>query len=318
MSQTEFYLLRHAPAISADWSNRERPLTPDGWDKARSLSPFLQSLGLDAVFASPYRRTQDTVAPLLRDLRLPLGLRQGLRESADDEELPQVRRRLIATVQQLAAEHPDQTLLLCTHGGCTWGLIKHFEADSTFEDYKQITSPDLKRFVFANNKGSDSYLDLDFVSPWTARTHIAGHPAFGHLYADRPYQPRPGAYALILAPDGRLATTLTPTGLHLPGGGIEAGESLHATLKREVMEECGLKIDSLAAVGEATHYTYSGAEDTYFRKECSFFTARPSAPLNAPMSAPLEKDHQLLWLDPASAEKQLNTSQSWAVIHLLK
>lgn len=62
---------------------------------------------------------------------------------------------------------------------------------------------------------------------------------------------RPAAYAIILHNQRILLLKLQHTGkYHLPGGGIEVGERIVNTLKREVQEETGIEIE----VGELVHF----------------------------------------------------------------
>ena len=113
MPATVFYLLRHAPALAPGFSNRERPLTPEGWRQARALAPFLRGLNPDACYASPYRRAQDTLAPLTAD-GPPLRRREGLRESAADEKLPNATRNCESSPRPLE----PSGLLSSTYPGC--------------------------------------------------------------------------------------------------------------------------------------------------------------------------------------------------------
>lgn len=63
MSARRIILLRHCPAEGhAD----DAPLTPDGHRAAGSLVPALTALGVDAIHASPARRTVESVAPFAR------------------------------------------------------------------------------------------------------------------------------------------------------------------------------------------------------------------------------------------------------------
>ncbi len=62
---------------------------------------------------------------------------------------------------------------------------------------------------------------------------------------------RPAAYALILYDNKILLLKMRATGkYHLPGGGIELGERMAETLKREVLEETGVEIE----VGRLVHF----------------------------------------------------------------
>lgn len=62
---------------------------------------------------------------------------------------------------------------------------------------------------------------------------------------------RPGAYALIHEPARGLALVRAGGALHLPGGGIEAGEDPHQAAIREVSEETGLIVEPIASIGTA-------------------------------------------------------------------
>ena len=62
---------------------------------------------------------------------------------------------------------------------------------------------------------------------------------------------RPAAYAIIIRGAHLLLMRLRHTGkYHLPGGGVQTGERIKDTLKREVKEETGLEIE----VGEFAHF----------------------------------------------------------------
>jgi len=62
---------------------------------------------------------------------------------------------------------------------------------------------------------------------------------------------RPAAYALIVHDGKLLLLTMRATGrYHLPGGGIEVGERMAETLKREALDETGVEIE----VGRLIHF----------------------------------------------------------------
>jgi len=132
---------------------------------------------------------------------------------------------------------------------------------------------------------------------------------FGDRIAGQHYQPRPGSYAVIRNGENQVAIVLTPLGYFLPGGGAQPGETPEATLRREILEECGYEIVSIEPLAFATQYVFAEREG-YFAKQCSFFQAK----LAGRAAQQTEDDHQLVWLAiSAAAETLTHASQSWAV-----
>jgi kynurenine formamidase len=68
-------------------------------------------------------------------------------------------------------------------------------------------------------------------------------PVFGAKEPGVEYRPRPGAYALVYDAVGRVALVEEEHDWYLPGGGLEAGESVEEALVREVFEECGCGVE---------------------------------------------------------------------------
>lgn len=146
--ETIVYVLRHAQPSAGDMPNRSRPLTDLGHAQAEALVPYLDTLQLTAVYTSPFVRAVQTIRPFCHASGMPAVEREDLRESGADELLPQVRERMVCAVQSIVDAHPGDRLLVCTHGGNIWGLISHFDSSFDYDDYRQIRSPDLKRFLY--------------------------------------------------------------------------------------------------------------------------------------------------------------------------
>jgi len=147
------YVLRHALPADGEMPNRTRPLSDIGRKQAEELVPYLNTLGLAAVYTSPFRRAVQTVQPFCEASGLSAVEREDLRESAEDEPLPQVRSRMVRAIQSITDAHPGDHVLVCTHGGTLWGLISHFDSRFGYEDYRQIRCPDMKRFVYTGYNG---------------------------------------------------------------------------------------------------------------------------------------------------------------------
>ncbi len=124
-----------------------------------------------------------------------------------------------------------------------------------------------------------------------------GDQRTGYTYIDRP-----GAYAIIFNPEKEIAVVETPTGFFLPGGGIEKGESPEQALRREILEEVGMKIKIVKALGQASQFLYSKIEKRAFNKIGEFYIAQF---VGAPGEA-TETEHWLVWLSREGAMKKLN------------
>ncbi len=79
-------------------------------------------------------------------------------------------------------------------------------------------------------------------------------PSFGTKLPDAEYTPRPGAYALVFDPAGRVAIVHEENDWYLPGGGIEAGETPEQALVREVHEECACGVSIAQLFGDAIEF----------------------------------------------------------------
>ncbi|HEY0754896.1 MAG TPA: histidine phosphatase family protein [Ktedonobacteraceae bacterium] len=85
-SAAELFLIRHADAIpeadeiipSGVYDNL--PLSRVGREQALALAERLKLLSFNAAYSSPLQRCQETAAPLLEHLRLPLGIVPEIKE----------------------------------------------------------------------------------------------------------------------------------------------------------------------------------------------------------------------------------------------
>jgi len=75
---------------------------------------------------------------------------------------------------------------------------------------------------------------------------------FGENFEDVRYTVRKDGYGVILHPSGKkIAVVKTPKGYFLPGGSVEANETLGRCLKREVLEEIGYEVKVISFIGRA-------------------------------------------------------------------
>jgi phosphohistidine phosphatase SixA len=102
-------LVRHASAGDrAAWEgdDRDRPLDERGRRDASELVARLESLRIEAILTSPYRRCLETVGPLARARLLEVDVRKELGEEHQGDEG-------VALVRSLAG----RDVVVCGHGG---------------------------------------------------------------------------------------------------------------------------------------------------------------------------------------------------------
>lgn len=153
---TRLLLVRHGETVANREfryiGTRDDPLSAHGESQALLLADALAVLPLSAVYSSPLQRAYHTAVPIAEKLGLEARRLDGLREcnfgtweglsraevlarSEDDarrlrawerdatvappggESFANMQERVCAVVEQLAQEHPDQTIALVSHVG---------------------------------------------------------------------------------------------------------------------------------------------------------------------------------------------------------
>jgi probable phosphoglycerate mutase len=149
---TTLLLARHG---ETDWNSERRwqghadqPLNARGREQARVLGAELSGRPIDAIYSSDLLRARETAEIVASELGLEVRVEPGLREvdvgswsglahgeiETNDpegfrrwqeggkgwehgESYDEMATRVVAAVTEIAAAHPDETLLVVTHGG---------------------------------------------------------------------------------------------------------------------------------------------------------------------------------------------------------
>lgn len=112
------------------------------------------------------------------------------------------------------------------------------------------------------------------------------------------YQLRKSARAILLNEEGNIATQYLKTYTYhkLPGGGVDAGESVEEALKREVKEEVGCDCEIIRPVGMVIEY-----RNKYKLIHISYcYVARVVGEIGgrALEEKEVEEGHETKWLPP--------------------
>lgn len=129
---------------------------------------------------------------------------------------------------------------------------------------------------------------------------------FGRREPGWTYEDRPSAYAIAPDAHGRLLCVRARGGLHLPGGGLHAGEGAATACLRELREETGHGATIVREVGRASQLLIARDEGRAFRKLATFFAVTLGA-------ASAEAEDAPAWVEPADADRLVWPFHRWAV-----
>ncbi len=177
---TTLYFVRHAQPDYRTGSNRSFPLSEEGMNDRLEALRVLEHIRFDAAVSSPYRRSLDTIAPLITAQSLPLTIDERLRERdnpgggsnshemfrrrwADHdfheeggESIRSTQERNIAAVREILHGFDGRTVLVGTHGTALATIINYFEHDYGIEDFLRII--DFMPYVLRMDFDGEQYL----------------------------------------------------------------------------------------------------------------------------------------------------------------
>lgn len=166
---SSLYLLRHAQsAPSREQPEAEWPLSAEGERQAAALVPLLSTLGVDAIYSSPYVRARATVEPFAREAGLEVVSVPALRERhvpwvpdadffavierafAEPRHAPnggesnaECATRMTLAVGDLVSRHPGGHVLLSGHGNALAIYLGTLDPGFGFAEWRAMDNPDL-------------------------------------------------------------------------------------------------------------------------------------------------------------------------------
>lgn len=176
---TTIYFIRHSIPDFNIHDDLTRPLTKEGRIACKSIVKYLTNIPITAMYSSPYRRSIETIEPLAQKLGLNITSIHDLRERKvsetwiadfndfakkqwadftyklpDGECLREVQARNIAALHQLIRKHPNETLVIGTHGTALSTIIHYYDSNFGFEHFNEIKSlmPWMVKMVFNHSE----------------------------------------------------------------------------------------------------------------------------------------------------------------------
>src|SRR5438876_10305635 len=120
---TTLILVRHAEKI-IDPNNSDPDLSPAGQSRAQELVRMFGDAGINAVYATQYKRTQETVQPLAAKLGLPIN---QVNSKSTTELLTRIRSENRGQTVFIAGHNNTVPEIIAALGGPTYPTIPESE-----------------------------------------------------------------------------------------------------------------------------------------------------------------------------------------------
>ena len=176
---TTFYLVRHA---HAKWTpDNVRPLSEQGFEDAKRVADVLQDYPTRAIYSSPERRAFQTIFPLAEQLGIQIEIEANLRERKLGDEVFEdflgaveatwrnpsfahpggessvdAQNRGLTVVERLQVKHPNEAVVLSTHGNLLALILQAFDPSVDFSFWQSLTMPDIYA-LFIGQTGVERY-----------------------------------------------------------------------------------------------------------------------------------------------------------------
>lgn len=160
---TTVYFVRHAKPDFSIHDDLTRPLTKEGLQDSKRMTDFLIDKQIDHVYSSPYLRAIDTIKDFAKRAQLHIKLVEDFRERKvsdewiedfdgfakmqwqdwdyrlpDGESLNQVQRRNVAALRELINQHPNQNIVIGTHGTSMSAMLNYFDHHFDYQFFNRI------------------------------------------------------------------------------------------------------------------------------------------------------------------------------------
>jgi len=125
---TTVILVRHAEKV-IDPNNSDPDLSPAGQARAQEIVRIFSDAGINAIYATQYRRTQQTVKPLADKLGLPVN---QVNSKSTADLLAQIRSQNSGQVVFIAGHNNTVPEIIAALGGPTFPTIPETEFDNLY------------------------------------------------------------------------------------------------------------------------------------------------------------------------------------------
>lgn len=122
-------LVRHAEKVDVPPENKDPDLSPAGLERAQELVRILGNTGITAIYATQFKRTQQTVKPLANKVGLPVTQVEAKKTS---ELVKQIGARNAGEVIFIAGHNNTVPEIIAAFGGPQLPIIPTEEYDNLY------------------------------------------------------------------------------------------------------------------------------------------------------------------------------------------
>lgn len=166
------YFVRHAHS-SYTPEEYKRPLSEAGYKEAHKVAKFFESIDINAIYSSKYKRATETVQPIATAKNLHITELEALNErTLANFKLPdfenaivkvwsqptysfpggesnmEAQNRVIPTIEELQRIHKNETIIIGTHGNIFTLILNHYNKAYDLAFWEQLKMPDIIKVEF--------------------------------------------------------------------------------------------------------------------------------------------------------------------------
>ncbi|MGE7926946.1 histidine phosphatase family protein [Lysinibacillus xylanilyticus] len=172
---TVIYFVRHAHShFTADEYNR--PLSDKGFEDRDRVTKLFKNKIIHTIYSSPYNRAVQTVEGIAQEHKLQINTIDSLKErilSTEnildfDAAIQQVwshpnfafeggesneiaMQRAISTLQKIILAHPNDNIVIGTHGNVMALIMQYFDPKYDYSFWKKLSMPDVYQLTFQHS-----------------------------------------------------------------------------------------------------------------------------------------------------------------------
>jgi len=169
----KIFVIRHC---QAEGQSSEASLTNKGIKQALDISEFFSDIKIERIISSPFKRAIDSIHPLADRLNIDVEINKKLTErilsiedlsdwfkklgrTFEDLELKfeggessrEAMIRIVEVVEEAFSRNNKNTVIV-THGNLMSLLLMYFNKDFGFDDWKNLSNPDIFLLINESNK----------------------------------------------------------------------------------------------------------------------------------------------------------------------